>query len=438
MRISSVDNGASGYTVCSRSVHWRFGARASAPKGTEVTAVAIVKAGQENVYKAVREAAELAGGFDRLIRPDATVLIKPNVMRPLPPGSGIITDVRVTEAVTGLVRECGPRRVIIGEGASVGYDFPDIMDTHEAFALSGTAEVARKLDVELVDLNRDATKLVEVADADVMQRFRIARAALEADVIVNVPVLKTHVRTAITCSLKNMKGVLPGSEKRRTHMCGLDRAIVDLNRVVKPHFTIVDALTCMEGVWAGPEDKVRLDVIVAGADPVAVDATCARLMGLDPTSVKHIYRAGEVGLGVSDCARIELRGVPVQAVCREFRLFAETFREQFGGVTLIEKDACTGCMGEVQSTFIYLKAAAFDSALSRLAVVMGSVDEVPLLRHRPLVVGNCASRHRELGEFVPGCPPHGREITWKACELLEVDKGVVELAIRKLHERASG
>jgi len=141
---------------------------------------------------------------------------------------------------------------------------------------------------------------------------------------------------------------------------------------------------------------------------------------------------------VSDCAKIELRGVPLGAVRRKFRLFTEAFREQFGGVTMIERNSCTGCMGEVQSTFIYLKAAAFDSALSRLAVVMGSVDEVPPLRHRPLVVGDCASRHRELGEFVPGCPPHGREITWKACELLGVDKGAVKRAIQKLHERASG
>ena len=403
-----------------------------------MTSVAIAKASSNRIDEAVRKAVELAGGLDELIRPDSTVLIKPNVWRPLPPGTGIITDFRVTEAVAKLVREYGPRRAVIGEGASVGYDFPGIaFDTYETFEVSGTAEMAKRLGMELVDLNRDTTVPVEPEDADVMGRFRVARTALEADVVISIPVLKTHVRTAITCSLKNMKGVLPGGEKRRTHMCGLDRAIVDLNRAVKPHFTVVDALTCMEGVWIIPDDQVRLDLIVAGSDPVAVDATCSRLMGLDPAGVKHIRRASERGLGLWDRRQIEVRGEVVEAVARKFKLFTEAFKEKFGDVRLIERNSCTGCMGEIQSTFIYLKAAGYGSALSRLTVIMGDVEEVPTLPGRPLVVGKCASRHRELGVFVPGCPPHGREITDKACSLLQVDKKTVHQAIAKLHRQVS-
>jgi uncharacterized protein (DUF362 family) len=125
-----------------------------------------------------------------------------------------------------IVEELGAGRIVIGEGAAVGYDFPGIRDTSEAFRVSGTERVAQECGVELIDMNKDKPVEVELPDAYVMRRFRVAKTALEADVIISVPVLKTHNRTAITCGLKNMKGVLPGLEKRMSHRCGLDRAIV--------------------------------------------------------------------------------------------------------------------------------------------------------------------------------------------------------------------
>jgi len=399
-----------------------------------MSVVSIVKVKDGRVEGAVRRAIELAGGFASSIPSGSTVLIKPNVVSPSPSGSGKVTDARVTEAVTRMVQERNPARVIIGEGSSVGYDFPGRMDSMHCLEVSGTADVARRLGVEMVDLNRDEHVEVRVEDAFVMGTVSVAKTAWEADVIVCLPVVKTHVRTGITCGLKNMKGVLPGDEKKRSHRLGLDRAIVDLNRIVKPDFTVVDAIVGMEGTNAYPEDRVPLGRILSGADVVAVDAVCAAIMGFNVDQILHVKLAAEERLGVADLGEIKVRGEGIAEASRRFVPYQEAARDRFGAATIIEKKACTGCMGEMVSTFIYLNRAGFGDRLADLTLILGTPGEVPSVRGTPVVIGKCARAYRDLGVFVPGCPPHGIEITDGACEALSIDKETVHRAIAELHD----
>lgn len=397
-----------------------------------MSTVSIVQVQGERVEDAVRRAIELAGGLPPL-SPASTVLLKPNVVGPLPSGSGHVTDARVTEAVARIVLEQKPRRVIIGEGSSVGYDFPGRRDSLHCMQANGTAGVARRLGLDLVDLNRDERVQVQVADAFVMDSFGVAKTALEADVIICLPVAKTHVRTGITCGLKNMKGVLPGDEKKRTHRLGLDRAIVDLNRIVKPHFTIVDAIVGVQGTHSDPEDRVPLGRVIAGRDVVAVDAVSAAVMGFDVEQILHVRLAAEAGLGVADLAEIRVVGEEIAQARRSFVPYSEAARERFGAATIVEKDTCTGCMGEIVSTFIYLNRAGFADRLADLVLIMGTPESVPHLRGTPVVIGKCAREHRNLGVYVPGCPPHGIQITDGACEALGIEKAAVHAAIEELH-----
>ena len=396
--------------------------------------VSIVRVEDERVEDAVRRSVELAGGLASRIPSGATVLIKPNVVTPSPSGSGNVTDARVTEAVTKRVLDLRPRRVVIGEGSSVGYDFPGRMDSMHCMEVNGTAEVARRLGVEMVDLNRDERVEVHARDAFVMETFGVARTAWDADLIVCLPVIKTHVRTGITCGLKNMKGVLPGDEKKRTHQRGLDRAIVDLNRVMKPAFTVVDAIAGMEGTNAYPEDRVPLGRILAGADVVAVDAVCAEMMGFDLDRILHVKLAAEEGLGIADLEKIEVRGEAIEEVSRRFVPYQEAARDRFGEATIIERNACTGCMGEMVSTFIYLNRAGFGDRIKDLTMILGTPEEVTAADGTPVVIGRCAQTYRHLGVFVPGCPPHGMEIADGACEALGIDREVVHRAVAELHD----
>jgi uncharacterized protein (DUF362 family) len=402
-------------------------------EGRTLSAVSIVRVQGDDVETAVDEAIEQSEGLASVDWEGASVLIKPNVVKPARPGSGLVTDVRVIEAVTKLVLKRDPGRVIIGEGCSVGYDFPDFRDTIRCMEMAGVLEMARKWGIEVVDLNREERVEVDVPDAFVMSRFAIAKAAWEADVVVNVPILKTHVRTGITCGLKNMKGVLPGREKKRTHQCGLDRGIVDLNRVVRPSVTVVDGIMCAQGAHTEASDLVPLNLIIAGNDVVAVDAVCASIAGFDISEILHVQLAAEAGLGIGELNRIEIRGESIDSVRHPFIPYLQAALDLYGGATIIEKNTCTGCMGELLSTIIYVREAGFHDELSNLTLIMGTPDRIPPVNRSAVVVGKCAQDYRHLGVFVPGCPPHGLKITDGVCEALNLDKEIVQRAIKELH-----
>lgn len=398
--------------------------------------VSIVRLHKGDVEGAVREAVSLTDSFENLGWRGAKVLIKPNSVLPVKTGSGIVTDARVVEAVTKMVLEKNPKKVIIGEGSSVGYDFKERWNSIHCMEVTGVMEVARTLGVEVLDLNQDEQVEVKAPDAFVMERFAIARTALEADIIISLPVIKTHIRTGITCGLKNMKGVLPGNEKRRTHKLGLDKGIVDLNRVARPTFTVVDGIVGVQGAWSShvdEADRVALNLICAGSDVVAVDSVCATIVGFDTRDILHVQLAAEANLGVADMSLIEVRGEKIETVKTPFISFLQASRELFGAAKIIEKDTCTGCMGECVSTFIYLNKAGFHDKLADLALVMGTPDETDILEENPVIIGRCAKEYRHQGIFVPGCPPHGMKITDAVCEALKIDKSIVHSAIVDLH-----
>ncbi len=398
-----------------------------------MSVVSIVRLENDDVESAVRKAVALSQAFDSAEWGSSTVLIKPNAVKPVRSGSGIVTDARLIEAVTKMVLERNPRSVVIGEGSSVGYDFPDRMDSMDSMEVAGVLEVARRCGVEVVDLNRDEQVEVKVPDAFVMDTFAIAKTAWEADVIISMPVIKTHVRTGITCGLKNMKGVLPGKEKKRTHQSGLDRAIVDLNRIVKPKITVVDGISGAQGTNSDEADRVPLNLVLAGNDVVAVDAVCASVAGFDVREILHVQLAAEAGLGTADLNLIEVRGAQIEAVRHPFIPYLQAAHYLYGGAKIIEKDACTGCMGELVSTFVYLKRAGFSDKLANLTLIMGNPGKVHSLSEAPVVVGRCAQEYRHLGVFVPGCPPHGTKITDGVCEALGIDQETVHRSIVELH-----
>ena len=166
--------------------------------------VAITRLGTGGVDEAVRRAVALAGGFDELISGSSRVLVKPNQCKPSPRHSGCQADGDVVEAVTKLVLERNPKSVVIGDGAIAGYDFGGF-STQESFDSSGVTEVANRLGVELRNLNAEAFEEVKVPGALVMDSVRIAKTVLESDVIISIPVLKTHIRTHATLSLKRKR-----------------------------------------------------------------------------------------------------------------------------------------------------------------------------------------------------------------------------------------
>ena len=398
--------------------------------------VSIVKVQGDRIEEAVRQAVSLAGGLEKAIRSDTKVLVKPNLCRPAPSGSGHVTDCRVTEAITKMVLELGPRSVVIGEGAAAGYDFAGAHSTEEAFRASGVEEVARRLGVEIRNLNRDEVVEVKVERAYCMDKVKIARTALESDFIISVPVMKTHIRTLISLSLKNMKGVLPGEEKRKTHRLGLDMGIADLNSVVKPDFALVDGLVALEGWWQDPEDRVEMGILIAGSDPVAVDAVGAYLMDFDPKQIMHLQYVARRQGSITDLDHIEILGESIEARRRSFKSAFEVFKERYPGISIIlGESACTGCICEMIGALSHVREAGFGEAMEGLKVIVGDPPEREVRSGKVLLFGKCAKHLAGIGPHVQGCPPREEEAVKAVCHLCGVDANEVISSRDRMRQR---
>jgi uncharacterized protein (DUF362 family) len=381
--------------------------------------VSLIKTGEQSIERTVRTALEYAGGLPDLIRRDSNVIVKPNLNQPAASGSGLVTDARVTEAVTKAVLDCGPGSVKIADGAAAGYDFIGAVSTTEAFRVSGTEEIARRLGVETVNCNADDFVDVTIENPYVMDRVKLSKTVYEADIIISVPVLKTHHRTITTISLKNMKGVMLAEEKRKTHMLGLDPGIADLISVIRPHYTVVDALTVMQGNWE-PEDKRKLDLIMAGASPHATDYIGTYLIGFDPEKVMHLtYSLKREGITLT-MDSIEIVGESLE----ENRVFYKTgfdvIRSRYSGIRIIEgKSSCSGCIGQLIGALSNIRAAGYEENLSGVTIVMGSPVEEPLPEEKVLFLGKCSAHYGNKDNSSKGCPPKEETIIKKLGELTD-------------------
>ncbi|MGD0128454.1 MAG: DUF362 domain-containing protein [Terriglobia bacterium] len=218
------------------------------------------------------------------------VLLKPNFVEPDPQGL-----INTHPAVVAAARDCflrlGARSVIVAEGPGHERDTEGILETNHLRDYLGP------LEGKFVDLNLDDVHLVPTRTrASRVKELYLPRTALEADFVVSMPKLKTHHWAGVTLSLKNMFGIVPGScygwPKNALHWAGLTNSILDINSTVRPDFAIVDGIVGMEGNGPLQGEARPCGLIVAGDDPVAVDATCARIMGLVPERINYLTQAG--------------------------------------------------------------------------------------------------------------------------------------------------
>lgn len=279
------------------------------------TIVSIVKV--DDVSTAVEKAIELTGGLD--INAGDVVVIKPNAKNPAPPGYGIITDPRVVEAVINLSFQRGAKKVKIAEGAA----YPSgAYNTFAAFEAIGITEIAKRWNVELVDLNSYDSIDIDVTGGLVLDWVRVGKSVIEADVVINVPVLKTHKATLMSACVKNIGvGCATREEKKRLHRLGIDEGLVDVYSVVPTTYHLVDGIVALEGDGPNlPPGKSRpLGLLIAGKDGVAVDTVCTKIMGFDPADVKHLQLAKQQGLGIMDLEEITIKGLKLEDVETTFK-----------------------------------------------------------------------------------------------------------------------
>ncbi len=249
-----------------------------------------------------------------------TVLLKPNLVDFIS-GNHINTHPLLVSAAAECFRRLGAKSVLIGEGP--GHQ----RDTELVLLESGFAEELRQQRVPFVDLNRDELVMTSLlASYTGMKHLWLPRTALGADFVVSMPKVKTHHWSGVTLSMKNMFGVVPGAKygwpKNILHWKGIQESILDVCATVPVHFVIADAIVAMEGSGPLNGHPRPLNRIVLADDPVAADATCARLMGLDATRITHI-RIGAQFLGNASTERIEQVAEAVCAPANPFEVVPE-------------------------------------------------------------------------------------------------------------------
>jgi len=260
----------------------------------------------QSVRKAVKTSLDLTGGLDNLISPGDLVLIKPNLVGSYHYTSGATTNLHVIRALCELVKKVGAKKVIIADGPAIGYK------TEEVFAATKLDKLSRKIGAELIDLKKTNAIYMGIPNGKVFRRLKISQTFMEADVDINVPVMKTHDIFPATLGLKNMKGVIQEKDKKRFHKWGLAQSIVDLNKLVLPQLTVLDGTIGMEGMGPAHGTPVNLGIIISSFDTVAADSVASAVMGIDPLEIEYIKLAFEQDLGCADLSRIDVVGLGIE------------------------------------------------------------------------------------------------------------------------------
>jgi uncharacterized protein (DUF362 family) len=290
-----------------------------------------------DVDEVVTKAIDLLGGMDTIVKESDCVVLKPNITAALPPETGVATDPKILEVLARLAYEAGAKEVVIAEGSGSN----DLTD------MPGLAEVAQRTGAKLFDINQASKNEIvnaEIPNPIVLKEIPVPRLLLEADVVINVPKMKTTLMR-VSLGLKNLVGVTPGKGeyaewsgkvprhpfipaggKKIIHSIrtekgardGLSKAIVDLSKLIHCDATVIDGIYAMEGMGPIHGAPVKMGVIIAGRDIVAVDAVGAAVMGFNPAKIEHIRLAAENGIGICDLDSIEICGESIKTVYRGF------------------------------------------------------------------------------------------------------------------------
>ena len=237
------------------------------------------------------------------------VLIKINFITDKTWDTGATTDPIVVEAIIRKLENLPVKIYVVESDAT-------ITNADKAFEKTGMKEMCDRNGIEWLNLGhvKDRVK-IEIPNGEALKSITVPRLVTES-AIISAAKLKTHLNTTVTLGMKNMFGLLPDKLKGKYHMKGISKVVVDINSVLRSALTVIDGFVGMEG--RGPVDgtPVQMNLIIAGTDPVATDATAARVMGFNPFEIKHIRKAHERGLGKSEA---EVVGEKLEAVRRTFK-----------------------------------------------------------------------------------------------------------------------
>jgi uncharacterized protein (DUF362 family) len=382
----------------------------------------------EEPLTSVRRAIELSRGLEN-IPSKAKVLIKPNVVfwtKAVPfPKWGVITTSRVVEDMVVLLKERGIDDLTIGEGM-VTWNPKDIETPAHAFETLGYQTLQKRYGVKVVNFFERPFKKVELEEG---LSLHYNADICESDFIVNLPVLKTHNQAKVSLGIKNLKGALNISSRKKCHSADpvkdLNYLIAKLPEPLPPMFTLLDGIYTNE---RGPsfDGKIRRsNILIASADLLSADLVGARTLGFDPAQVPHLALAARNQGRPSDLSDIEIVGEPLEAMASPHE-YDFAYVESENGVmpVALAKDGikgltyhkydlsmCTYCSGINGLMLTAIRSAWKGQPWEEIEVLTGKMMKPTRGKKKTILIGQCIFEankdHPDIQEMiaVKGCPP---------------------------------
>lgn len=344
-----------------------------------------------NYKEMVKQVLERADIASEIPNKYAEIAMKPNLVTNCTPSDGGTTHPELLSGSIEYLREHGFQNIVIMEGSWVG------CGTQSAFKMAGYDKVCRQYDVPFVDLQKDSSTEYDCKG----MKIRICDRAMKADYMINMPVLKGHCQTVVTCALKNNKGIIPNSEKRRFHTLGLHKPIAHLNVMAPNSFILVDNI-CGDLDFEEGGNPVQMDRILGFKDPVLCDAYVCDCMGYDISEVPYIGMAEALGIGSADTSKANLIYLN-EAQSGKSKKFPLSYKVKGLARYTEPKDACSACYGSLIHALNRLNEnGELYKGLSKLAIGQGYKGQTG-----EIGVGHCTNC---FAKSLNGCPPKAADI----------------------------
>ncbi|MDR1962368.1 MAG: DUF362 domain-containing protein [Planctomycetaceae bacterium] len=324
---------------------------------------------------------------EKRLRCDMKVVIKPNLVVAKPADEGATTHPEIVEGIIRFLKDFGIAKPAIAEGSWLGEK------TDRAFLRCGYETLAKRYGLQLIDTKKD--NVVKKTASGLT--LGICATFFESDFLINVPVLKGHCQTTMTCCLKNLKGCIPDSEKRHYHNIGLHQPIAALNTILKPDLHVIDGI-CGDPVFEEGGNPVPSNRILIGTDPVLLDSYCATLLGYLPEEIDYIRYAKEYGVGslVNKGTKInefQTENRPKNTVQNQCYLVREL------APLIDDRNACSACYAALILALNKSGIRKFNNKITeKIKIGQGFRGE----QLTGIGVGNCTQGCKYS---IPGCPP---------------------------------
>lgn len=387
--------------------------------------VAVVK--YEKPFESLKKAVDLAGGLDELPS-GSKVLIKPNIVSWYAgvdfPKYGVLTTARMIEDITRLLKDHGIDDITIAEGGVENEVKPTYSMILQAAEGMGLNLLKERYGVRIVDILRGSFSSITQDDV----KLSVSNYVLEADIVINLPVLKTHSQAMVSLGMKNLKGVIKISSRKICHNVNakkdLHYHLFKLLQMVKPYMTIIDGIYSIERGPMITGRAHRADIIIVSKDTVSADLVGSTILGIDPSTVPHISMAARYNDRPNDLSDIDIKGnVDIKTALKPHKWQFEQnkqntmplYMERAGikGLYYYQVDTtlCTYCAELIsQINLGIIMATNKDEGFDDVELLYGKVQKPTPGHKHTILVGQCQVKLNEKNPLInhcikiPGCP----------------------------------